>query len=428
VRKTVKKDEPMNSPKLSRRTLLRGAGVALALPFLDATARAFSLAPKRRMVAVNLGLGLHGPHFFPEAAGRDYAAGPYLQVLQDFRNDLTVLSGVSHPSVDGGHLSEKSFLTTAPHPAGAGFKNSISLDQFAAMKLGLETRFGFLSLSTGGRGLSWSRSGVLIPSETRPSRVFAKLFLEGKPEEKLQQVERLKEGESVLDAVREQVGALRRRLGAADGTRLDEYTEALRETEGRLLKAEAWEDKPKPAVDAKPPRDNNDSKDVTGRARLMYDIMFLALKTDSTRFLTFFENGANAVPPIVGVTQDYHNLSHHGLDPAKIKELGVVETDQMKAFGEFLAKLKGTKEGDASLLDLTMVLFGSNLGNASSHDSRNLPVLLAGGGFRHGQHLAFDRDRNYPLGNLFVSMLRRLGIEADSFGSSTGAMKGLEPA
>jgi len=418
----------MNAPLLSRRTLLRGAGVALALPFLDATARAFSGAPKRRMVAVNLGLGLHAPHFFPDAAGREYAPSLYLQVLQDFRNDLTVLSGVSHPAVDGGHLSEKSFLTAAPHPGGAGFKNTISLDQFAAMKLGLETRIGYLSLSTGGRGLSWSRSGALIPSETRPSKVFAQLFLEGKPEEKRQQLERLKDGESVLDAVRDQVGALKKRLGAADGGRLDDYTDAVRETEGRLLKAEGWEDKPKPAVEAKPPRDNNDSKDVTGRARLMYDIMFLALKTDSTRFLTFFENGANAVPPIAGVTQDYHNLSHHGLDPAKIKELGVVETDQVKAFAEFLAKLKGAKEGDASLLDLTMVLFGSNLGNASSHDSRNMPILLAGGGFRHGQHLAFDRERNYPLANLFVSMLRRLGIEADSFGSGTAPMKGLELA
>lgn len=413
---------------MNRRDMLRAAGVALALPFLESAALALPAVPKRRMVAINLGLGLHAGHFFPATAGRDYVATPYLQVLRDFRNDFTVLSGVSHPAVDGGHFSEKSYLTAAPHPAAAGFKNTISLDQFVAMKLGLETRIGFLALSTGGRGLSWSRSGALIPSETRPSRVFARLFLEGKPEEKKQQIERLKDGQSVLDVVREQVRALQRRLGAADGARLEEYTEAVRETEGRLRKAEAWEDKPKPAVDAKPPRDNNDSKDVTGRARLMYDVMHLALRTDSTRVLTFFENGGNAVPPIPGVTQDYHNLSHHGQDPAKIRELGVIETEQMKAFAEFLAKLKGTTEGDATLLDLTMVFFGSNLGNASSHDSRNMPVLLAGGGFRHGQHLAFDRERNYPLCNLFVSMLRRLGIEAEAFGSSTGTLRGLDPA
>jgi hypothetical protein len=407
---------------MTRRELLRATGVSFALPFLELKAS----APTRRMVAINLGLGLHAGHFFPQAAGRDYVPGLYLQLLQDFRNDFTVLSGVSHPAVDGGHFSEKSYLTAAPHPAAAGFKNTISLDQFIAMKIGLETRFGFLALSTGGRGLSWSRSGVLIPSETRPSRVFARMFLEGKPEEKRQQVERLKDGQSVLDVVRDQVAALKRRLGSADGVRLDEYTEAVRETEGRLLKAEAWEEKPKPTVEAKPPRDINDSKDVTGKARLMYDVMHLALRTDSTRLLTFFENGANAVPPIAGVTQDYHNLSHHGQDPAKIKELGVVESDQVKAFADFLAKLKATKEGDASLLDLTMVLFGSNLGNASSHDSRNMPMLLAGGGFRHGQHLAFDRERNYPLCNLYVSMLQRMGMEVDSFGSSTGTMRGLE--
>jgi hypothetical protein len=412
--------------RLSRREMLRAAGVALALPCLDAMARAE--APKRRMVLVNLALGLHGPHFFPEAAGRDYAASPYLKVLQDFRSELTVFSGLSHPAVDGGHFSEKSFLTAAPHPAGAGFKNTISLDQFAAMKLGLETRVGYLALSTGGRGISWSRSGALIPSESRPSRVFSTLFLEGRPEEKKRQLERLKDGQSVLDVVRDQLGDLKRRLGAADGSRLDEYTDAVRETEGRLHQAEAWEEKAKPAVDAKPPRDINDSKDVTGRARLLYDVLFLALQTDSTRIATLNENGANAVPPIAGVTQDYHNLSHHGLDPGKIEQLAIVEKEQLRIFADFLARLKAAKEGEATLLDRTMVLFGSNLGNASSHDTRNLPIVLAGGGFRHGQHLAFDRERNYPLCNLFVSMLRRLGIDEDSFGSSTGTMRGLDPA
>ena len=416
--------------RISRRMMLRASGVALGLPILDAMApRAWAGggAPKRRFVAVNLGLGLHAPHFVPTAAGRDYPMSPYLEILKDCRNDFTVISGTSHPAVDGGHFSSASFLTTAPHPAGIGFKNTISLDQLIAQRVGLETRFGFLALSTSGGGLSWSRSGVQIPAETRASRAFERLFLEGKPEEKKAQIQRLNEGRSVLDATLDQLRALRSRVGTGDGERLEDFAEAVRETEQRLLKAREWEDRPKAKVDAKPPGDVRDGADVIGRARVMFDIMHLALRTDSTRLITFAENGANAVPPIPGVSQDYHNLSHHGMDGAKIKELGVIETEQMKVFGGFLAKLKSSPEGEGSLLDRTAVLFGSNLGNASSHDSRNLPILLAGGGFKHGQHLAFDSERNYPLGNLFVSVLQRLGFETDTFGSAGGTMRGLEP-
>ncbi len=417
--------------RISRRTMLRASGVALGLPFLDAMlpqAGATTGTAKRRFVAVNLGLGLHAPNFVPSAAGRDYPLSPYLEPLRELRNDFTVISGSSHPAVDGGHFSDKSFLTTAPHPSGVGFKNTISFDQLLAQRIGLETRFGFLALSTGGFSLSWSRSGVQIPSETRPSQVFARLFLEGKAEQKRAQIQRLNEGRSVLDATLDQLRQLRCRVGTGDGERLDDFSEAVRETEQRLLQAREWEDRPKPRVDEKAPTDVKEHADVTGRARRMYDVMHLALRTDSTRLITFYESGANAVPPIPGVTQDYHNLSHHGQDPSKIKELAVIEMDQMTAFRDFLTKLKATPEDEGSLLDRTSVLFGSNLGNASSHDSRNMPILLAGGGFRHGQHLAFDRERNYPLGNLFVSLLHRFGIEADSFGSGSGTMRGLEPA
>lgn len=416
--------------RMSRRSMLRAAGVAVGLPMLEAmTPRALAAAsaPKQRFVAVSLGLGLHAAHFVPTAAGRDYPMSPYLEVLKDFRNDFTVISGTSHPAVDGGHFSDKSFLTTAPHPSGVGFKNTISLDQRIAQKIGLETRFGYLALSTGGVGLSWTRNGVQIPSESSPSKAFAKLFLEGKADEKKAQIQRLNEGRSVLDATLDQMTALRNRVGAGDSARLDEFAEAVRETEQRLQQAKEWEDRPKPKVDAKPPGDLRDRGDTIGRARLMYGVMHLALRTDSTRLITFYESGANAVPPIPGVSQDYHNLSHHGMDAAKIKELGVIESEQMKALAEFLGKLRGSAEDEGTLLDRTAVLFGSNLGNASSHDTRNLPILLAGGGFRHGQHLAFDQERNHPLGTMFVSLLQRFGIETDTFGSATGTMRGLEP-
>jgi hypothetical protein len=408
--------------------MLRASGVALGLPFLDAMTPAFarSAAPRRRMVAINFGLGLHLPHLVPVKPGRDYELTPYLEELKAYREQFTVISGTSLPGVDGGHLAEKSFLTTVPHPNSASFKNSISLDQVAAEKIGLETRFGFLALSQAGRGLAWTRSGAEIPTDSRPSQLYAKLFLEGKAADKALRRQQLKDGRSVLDAVSGQAAGLKRELGTADREKLEDYLGAVRETEQRLLRAEAWEEKPKPKTEMAPPKDPADKLDILAHARLLYSLMHLALTTDSTRVITFFKNGMNAVPTIPGVSQDYHNLSHHGKDPAKIMELGVIERAQMACYGEFLGKLQATPEDGATLLDLTMVLIGSNLGNASSHDNRNLPIVLAGGGFKHGAHLALGGERDYPLSNLFVSMLQRLGIETSTFGTGTGTMKGLE--
>jgi hypothetical protein len=416
--------------KINRRRMLRASGVALGLPFLDAMTPAFArtaAAPKRRMVAINLGLGLHLPALVPAETGRDYKLTPYLETLKEHRDQLTVISGTSHPDVDGGHLSEKSFLTTAPHPGSASFRNTISLDQLMAEKAGLETRYGFLSLSSAGRGLSWTRGGVEIPSEQRPSRLYARLFLEGKPDEKARRIQGLRDGRSVLDALGGPAGSLRNELGPADRAKLDDYLVAVRETERRLEKAGEWETRPKPKADGPAPKDPADHTDIMEHQRLMYGLMYLALRTDSTRIITFFKNGMNAVPKVPGVSQDYHNLSHHGKDPAKIEELGLIERAQLGRFAEFLGQLKAAPEDGATLLDLTMVLLGSNLGNASSHDNRKLPIVLAGGGFKHGAHLALGAgERDYPLSNLFVSMLQRLGIEASSFGSGTSTMRGLE--
>lgn len=417
---------------IHRRTFLRGAGVALSLPLLDMmhsprAAAGATERPKRRMVLIDLGFGLHAPNLFPEKSGRDYETTPYLEVLKEFRDDFTIISGTSHPDVDGGHFAAKSFLTAAPKPTSANFKNTISLDQFAAEQIGLETRFSYLTLSLmAGRGISYSRSGVEIPSESRPSKLFARLFLDGNPDEKQRQIQRLKDGQSVMDAVLDKARQLQKRLGAADRAKLDQYFTAVRATEERLVKAEAWEHKTKPRAKASPPQDIANSADVIGQGRLMFDMMQHALETDSTRLITFFNPGVNAVPPIAGVTQDYHNLSHHGQDEERLAQLKVVELEQLKLFAEFLGKLRATQEEGSTLLDQTIVMFGSDLGNGNSHDNRNLPIILAGGGFNHGQHLAFDQSHNYPLPNLYVSMLQRLGLEIDQFASSTGTMTGLE--
>jgi len=422
--------------KLDRRAFLRGAGVAMALPLLDVmTQRAVAgsevdgaMAPiKQRMVCINTPLGVHPEYFFPKAAGRDYELSPYLEVLKDFRNDFTVISGLSHPDVGPSHDSNQSFLTSAPHPERrSGFKNSISLDQFAAEKIYGQTRFPTLPLSCEGYGLAWTRSGAPVPTESWPSTVFAKLFLEGRPDEIKAQAGRLADGQSVLDAVRDQARKLEKGLGAGDRDKLEEYFTSIRELEQRLTQADAWSKKPKPKVDVKQPVDIRVSGDLVGKTRLWFDLIHLALQTDSSRLATLQLLGTSEVPPIPGVSQGHHDLSHHGQDPTKIAQLRILELEKMKALGDFLAKLKQTQEEGQNLLDRTMVFFSSNLAYASKHSVKNMPILLAGGGFQHGQHLAFDENKNPPLCNLFVSMLQRMGIEADRFGSSTGTLTGLE--
>jgi hypothetical protein len=412
---------------LTRRSFLRAAGVSLALPWLESLAPAAAAKPPRRLVCICTPLGLHAPYFFPEKAGKDYATTPYLEVLKDLRDDCTVISGLSHPEVGSTHDSIYSFLTGAPHPElRGGFRNTISLDQLAADHIGGETRFPSLTLSCEGFSLSWSRSGAIVPSESFPSSVFAKLFIEGRPDEVKAQAQRLRDGQSILDMVREQSKTIQSGLGAGDRDKLDEYFTSVRELEQRLARAEEWSKKPKPKVDAKPPQNATNPTDLVGKTRLMLDLIHLALQTDSSRLVTLLLLGTSGVPPIAGVSLGHHDLSHHGQDPTKIEQLKTVELEEMKTFRDFLKKLKDTKEEGDSLLDRTMVFFSSNLGNASNHSAKNLPIVLAGGGFKHGQHLAFDPKSPPPLCNVYVSMLQRLGIEASKFGSSTGTLTGLE--
>jgi hypothetical protein len=412
---------------LSRRTFLRAAGVSLALPWLEATASGKEARPPKRMVCICTPLSLHPQSFFPEKAGKDYALSPYLEVLKDYRRDFTVISGLAHPDIENSHDSIYSFLTAAPHPERrAGFRNTISLDQFAAEKIGLETRHPFLSLSGEGFGLSWTRSGALVPSEWSPSRVFARLFIEGRPDEVAAQARRLQDGQSILDAVGEQASALKSGLGAGDRDKIDEYFTSVRELEQRLVKTAEWAKKPKPKVAARQPQDINNPGDLIGRTRLLFDLTHLALQTDSTRLVSIMLGGASTVPPIPGVSMAHHDLSHHGQDPAKIAQLKIVETEKLKVLRGLLAQLKESKEANGSLLDNTMVFFSSNLGNASNHSCKSLPVLLAGGGFKHGSHLAFDVKSGPPLCNLYVSLLQRLGLEVDQFASSTGTLTGLD--
>jgi hypothetical protein len=422
----------MSTLTMNRRNFLRAAGVTLALPvlehFLPRGYAAAGAQPIRRMVCMNTTLGIYPGHFFPTAAGKDFESTPYLDVLKAHREQMTVFSGVSHPDVDGGHSTEASFLTAAPRPGSSSFRNTISLDQWVAEKLAAATRVNSLILTSGegSASISFNRSGVMLPADYKPSVVFKRLFIDGTAREVEQQVARMRDGQSIMDVVLDQTKRLQKQVGTQDRERLDQYFTSVREVEQRLKKSEEWAQKPKPKVEAKPPEDITNRLDLIGRTRLLYDLIHLAFQTDSTRLSTVTLMGFNAVPVIDGVDQDWHNLSHHGKDPAKIAELRLVEAAQFGALNDFLTKLKATPDQGGTLLDHTMVLYGANLGNAASHDNKNMPMALFGGGFKHAGHLAFDQQNNTAIGKIFVSMLQRLGFETDQFASGKGRLSGLE--
>lgn len=428
---------------LPRRSLLKGAGIALALPFLDSMTPAFAQAHKgsplepgakpRRMLGICNNLGFLPEHFFPATAGRGYQHSTYTRLLEPHTQDFTVFSGVTHPNVDGGHPADVCFLTAAPHPGSGSFRNTVSLDQYIAEQLGILTRFPSLTLAvnTRSRSLSWSGTGVAIPPEDKAASVFKEMFLQGSPSQVKAQIQKLETGQSILDTIAGQAKELSSSVGTKDKDRLDQYFTSVRDLEHRLQASKGWETKPKPVVRADVPVDPNNPAQYMAKVKVMYDLARLSFETDSTRAVTLMLEGVSG--PVLEfddakLTDSYHNLSHHGKSESKKAQLRIIDEMHMKLLATLLSDLKSVREGDESLLDRTMVLYGSNFGDANAHVCSNMPVILAGGGFKHGQHLAFDRLQNYPLPNLFVSMLQRMGIETDRFASSTGTMRGLDLA
>jgi hypothetical protein len=423
----------MSLPCMNRRTFLRSAGVAIGLPLLDAMLpvgigadqKAAAMRAKR-ILLISRPLGYHAEFFFPQKPGKDYELSRYLKPLADHRSDFTVFSGMSHRGYPGGHHAEVA-LFTGVGPDGVrnmnDIRNSISLDQEIAERIGSATRFPYLSLGGGGTGaLSWNRKGVKVPAEGRATQVFKQMFIDGTTQETAREVERIKTGQSILDGVREQSKSLMQTLGPADRDRIDLLLTSIREAEQRLQQDQAWVTKPKPKVARQPLTDDYlaDLRKLD-RDRQWFDLMHLALQTDSTRVIAMWMWSYGPVD-LQGVGIGHHDATHHGQDEAKIRQLGMIEEAEMKLFGDFLGKMKATKEGGQSLLDQTVLFYGSNMGNGSAHSCDNLPIILAGGGFKHAGHVAFDRKDNKPLSNLFVRMVQQMGIEMDRFGSSTGTL------
>ena len=370
-------------------------------------------------------LGLYPEAWFPETAGADYETTEYLSLLDRHRKSYTLFSGFSHEEQTGRqpHNSEITFLTAARGPGRDGFKNSISIDQVAADHLGYVTRLPSVVLGTATeQSQSCTRSGVMVPAETSPAGLFGKMFLQGTPEDIEREARSIASGGSILDHLKSETTSLRRRVSARDQQKLDAYYDAVRTAEQELTEAGAWLKRPKPVVDEAPPTDIPDRADLIGRIQLLFNMIPLILETDSSRVVSLMIQDHGVVPQVAGVTADQHNLSHHGQDETKIAQLKKIERQIVRSFGDLLAQLSERGDADGSLLDQTTVLFGSNLGNANSHQPKDLPILVAGGGYRHGRHIVQDGGENAPLCNLFVTLLQSMGMETESFGQSTGAL------
>ena len=413
---------------VDRRPFLRASGVAMALPVLEsmhpALARAAAASPKR-MVNICSTLGLDSDSWFPKTTGAGWEATQYLSLIEQHRDNFTLFSGLSHEEQSGRqpHNSEITWLTAARRPGLDGFRNSISIDQVAANQFGYSTRFPSIVLGTAtAQSQSFTTSGAMVPAEASAAELFRKLFLQGTPEELEREAQSLEDGGSILDRLKTQTDALRRRVSAADQRKLDAYYQAVRTAEQDLGEVKAWQTRAKPVVGAEQPTDLPNPADLIGRIKLMFNLIPLILETDSSRVVSMMIQDHGVVPTVQGVSADQHSLSHHGQDPGKIEQLKKIELQIVEAFGTMMDDLQSRTDENGSLLDQTTVLFGSNLGNANAHTPVDLPVLVAGGGFSHGQHIAHEGEHNAPLCDLFVTLLQNVGVETDQFSQSKSTL------
>lgn len=427
---------PMASHHQSRRRFLRGlGGSVLALPLLESFAEPGKKnSPPMRMVAGGVFYGLVPQHFHPKEVGKNYQAPRLLQPMERHREHYTVFSGLDH-NLGGAHTATKYFLSGIPIPQAPGFtEGNISVDQKAANHVGSQTRFPSLVLdceSGSNNHISWTKNASQVRPVTQIEQLYSLLFSDKTGEALAMEEGNLASRQSVLDLVRDQASTFKKKIGKADLEKLDQYFTSVRELEKKIDQSKLWLDRPKPKTDYQLAL-GVDALPFSEKTPLFYDLMALALQTDSTRVITlsFMELGPNS-GGLPGVDTGYHTLSHHGQVPAVIEELSIIEDHHLKHFARFLDKLREIKEPNGkSLLDHTMALFGCGMSNANSHSNRDLPVLLAGGGFDHGQHRHYAREKgkSVPLCNLYLTMLQRFGLELDRFNTSSGTLSEIESA
>ncbi|HRQ90377.1 MAG TPA: DUF1552 domain-containing protein [Bacteroidia bacterium] len=411
-------------PTLDRRQFLRSATAMIALPALEAVggSRAASAAgaggPKN-FVAIGAYLGWHQPAFFPEAVGEGYGMPEILKPIEPYREQFTVFSGLDHRAPNG-HKAWPNFLCgNAP--------GSYSLDQQIADRIGGQSRFASIELATGvgegAKSMSFTRQGVGLPAIMRPSVLYRRLFTSKADRERTEYL--LKSGQSSLDSVLDDAKRLQATLPQRDREKLDEFFDSFRSVEQKMARQLSVIDQPLPDPGYKLPSYDPITPNLQMEAgTIMYDLMALALETGSTRVISLFLDGLGQVFAIDGevLKAGYHALSHHGNDPEMIRDLVAIERAHMDCFAGFLRQLseKRNPEGQ-SLLDDTVILLGTGMGDASRHSNANLPTLVAGGGFRHGRHVAIDaKAKDAPLmGDLYITLMQRLGMEADAFSNAS---------
>ena len=416
---------------MQRRSFLKTFGkAALTFPWFSRLALhgADAVAVPRRLVCVGLDFGLRPESFFPKNQGPDLEVTPLLKPLERWANRMTVFSQLEHPGVQGGHYGVHAFLSGVRREQAAQFpEGCMTLDQLVEEHLGGLTRFPSLCLGVGaGDAISWTRSGIAVPKLEDPGAAFDWLFKAPSGGSASRRREALAENESVLGLIAEDAKRVAPRLDRWDREKMDEFMGAVRDFERANASSLAWLDQPMPAAGGPKPVYTQDG--CMDRVRANFELAVLALQADATRILTLNIGGALPVTRMPGITRGYHDLSHSGQDPEKLRQLHQIESALMAELDHFLGRLSETKDmAGSSLLENTTVVFGSGMGNASSHANTNLPVVLAGGGFKHGRHLFFPKQgrQQTPLCNLFVTLLQQLGIERDRFGSSSGNLNQL---
>jgi hypothetical protein len=443
---------------ISRRTVLRGLGAAISLPMLEAMvpttrgAQGKSGKGPVRMAFLYVPNGMHMPAWTPQKTGEGFEVPPTLEPLAKYQSEMTVLSGLTLNGAralgDGGgdHARSVAAYLTGAHPKktdGADIHNGVSVDQLAASKVGMKTRLPSLELgiersAKAGRcdsgyscvytsNMCWRSPTSPVAKEVDPAAVFDRLF--GDATKNLSFKERSKEDRyktSVLDLVREDAKALQKNLGGTDRRKLDEYLYAVRDIERRLVNSSKLRREEAGLPDYERPA--GVPREFDEHTRLMFDLMALAMQTDTTRILTFmFTNaGSNRSYPDIGVREGHHNLSHHGKNKEKQEKIAKINRHHVHLFSYLVDKLASIKEGEGTLLDSCMVMYGSGIGDGNRHNHDNLPIVLlgrGGGSIRPGRHLEYPR--NTPLTNLYRAMLERVGASVDNFGDSTGVLEGL---
>jgi hypothetical protein len=430
---------PILPHQSNRRFFLKSAGVTLALPLLESLSQkvlgaglavgahagaAVKGTRPTRMVAIGNALGFYQPAFFPQKTGADYDLPQLLQPLAPHQKDLTLFSGLDHGH-KGGHFAIHSYLSGVRTMDAKGMpEGNITIDQRAAESVGGATRFPSMAIGSedgihGGCLMSWTRSGTRVPPIPGPRELFRKLFITDNAADRDRAKDRLALKGSILDAVQGDAKSLQHHLGKRDQEKLDEYFTSVRDVEKQLELSKRWSEVPKPAPGMPEPENTGFVSDLP----VLYDLIALALQTDSTRIATL-EIAGGFEASAFGLRKDYHALSHHGQVQENIDGLLMLEKYQMEQFARFIAKLKSINDGDGTLLDHSMILFGSGMANANAHTNVNLPIILAGGGFQHGRHRSYPMNGlgKQPLCNLYVTMLQKFGVEVDRFGIGSGTL------